>query len=86
MTRKGSSREAERPYARGIGVIAKCWELFQGLPRDVSRKEALRLCEVHGINRNTAKTQWQRFIEQTNRERGTPGRPTMETTPANGPA
>jgi hypothetical protein len=77
---------------RQVGAGARCWDLFQGLPRDVSRKEALALCDVHGINRNTAKSVWQRFIVQTDRQRFLRSRqpnpdpePTQETTPANPP-
>ena len=67
---------------RTPGAVRKCWELFQGLPREVSRKEALALCAVHGINLNTAKTHWQKFIEKTDRERWATGRPDPLSTPA----
>jgi hypothetical protein len=77
-----SDMTTKKKRTRTPGATAKCRELFRGLPRDVSRKEALALCAVHGINWNTAKTAWDRLRAARHRK----PEPTTQTTAANRPA
>ena len=54
---------------RQAGAVTQAWKVFAKHPKE--RAEALAACEKAGINPNTAKTQWQRWLHSSPAERKT---------------
>jgi hypothetical protein len=48
----------KKKRTRTPGAVAKVLAIIERLPPDAKRKVFLTECERLGINRNTAKTQW----------------------------
>jgi methylphosphotriester-DNA--protein-cysteine methyltransferase len=52
---------------RSSGAVAKAWKIFSKNPED--RAAALAAAEKAGVNPNTAKTQWQKFLHSSPKQR-----------------
>lgn len=52
---------------RSSGAVALAWKAFAKHPKD--RAAALAAAEKAGVNPNTAKTQWQRFLHASPKQR-----------------
>jgi methylphosphotriester-DNA--protein-cysteine methyltransferase len=52
---------------RSSGAVATAWKIFAKHPKD--RAAALAAAEKAGVNPNTAKTQWQRFLHASPKQR-----------------
>ncbi len=54
---------AKKISKRGSGAVAKAWAIFNKHPK-AERKDVLAACAKAGINPNTAKTQYQRWLHR----------------------
>jgi len=52
---------------RAPGAVATAWKVFAKHPKD--RAAALAAAAKAGVNTNTAKTQWQRFLHASPKQR-----------------
>lgn len=57
----------KRKQYKRSGAVAKAWAIFSKHPKE--RAAALAAAEKAGLNANTAKTQWQRFIHASPKQR-----------------
>lgn len=64
---KATKKAAAPKRGRTPGSVAKAWSIFNKMPK-AKRKEVLALCEKAGININTAKTQYQRWLHRDTQE------------------
>lgn len=58
-----AKKSPKAPKATKPGAVAKVWEIASSMPK-AERKEVLAACAKAGINENTAKTQYQRWLHR----------------------
>ena len=71
---------AKKSSKRSAGAVSKAWAIFNKNPK-AERHEVLATCEKAGINPNTAKTQYQRWLHASKAQRAVMGgtkRPNVE--------
>ena len=57
------TKAAKAPTAKKQGAVAKVWEIASSMPK-ADRKDVLAACAKVGINENTSKTQYQRWLHR----------------------
>jgi hypothetical protein len=66
MSTKKKTPTKKTPKAKAPkkqGAVAKVWEIASKMPK-ADRKDVLAACAKAGINENTAKTQYQRWLHR----------------------
>ena len=53
---------------RSFGAVAKAWTIFNKHPK-AERAEVLALCDKAGLNASTSKTQYQRWLHASPKQR-----------------
>lgn len=56
-------KKAKSGKPRKDGAVAKVWEIANDMPK-AARKDVIAACVKAGINENTAKTQYQRWLHR----------------------